>query len=132
MNELKTTLNGDINSICEHINSHGHRFNNVEDDFNRLRHSADLRLTGLPYNENENLLEVFEKIAATLNYDTTASVNIPLIERIPIRIKLINIMIPSHTIIFHFSTQAHKQIFYTRYLEKLPAKLYIFAVPNGI
>lgn len=112
----------DIDSIKEKLNTHNQRINNNEDDINRLKNMADLRVTGIPYIQNENLMETFEKIAAVLNYDTSASINKPMIERVPIKDKITKAMIPSNTIILHFATQAHKQMFYTRCIQQIPAK----------
>lgn len=131
LNELKSKLVNDIDTIKEQLKSHSLRFDNTTDDLNRIKYIADLRMTGLPYSQNENLMDKFMIIATALKYDTTVSVNVPLIERVPMRNKVTNTMIPSHTIILHFATQAHKQMFYSRYIEQIPLKLDVFALPNG-
>lgn len=120
--ELKTSLGGDIDTLKQHMNEHKQRLDNNEDDINRLKLSADLRLNGIPFNQGENLIELFRVIATAIGYDTSISNNMPLMKRMPVRNKITGTMIESSIITLHFSSVQHKQHFYSLYLSKMPLK----------
>lgn len=122
INDLRSTFNTDIDAIKIHIKDHKHRLDINEDDINRLKLSADLRMNGIPYSQNENVVELFHKIAKIIGYDSTIMTNVPLIKRIPVRNKTTGNMVESSIISFHFSSIQHKQLFYSMYLNKMPLK----------
>lgn len=131
IDELKSQCGTEIGTLKEHMANHKQRLDNSEDDINRLRLSADLRIVGIPFNQTENLIEIFHKIAAEIGYDCSIDTNIPFIKRIPIRNKTTGIMIESHTITLHFVSTQHKQHFYSLYLSKMPLKSESFGMQKG-
>lgn len=120
--DLKTKLSSDVESLKEQVAEHTQRLNNNEDDINRLKLSADLRLNGIPFSKDENLAQLFNTIAAEIGYDTTTNSNVPLLKRIPIRNKITGSMVESPIISLHFASPHHKQQFYSTYLSKMPLK----------
>lgn len=118
--DFKSQIQADINTLKGNINEHTQRLTNNEDDINRLRINADLRLIGVPFMQGENLIDMFHKIAATIGYDSALSSNMPFIKRILIRNKITGTMIESHVISIHFTSMQLKQQFYSLYLSKLP------------
>lgn len=122
VDELKSKLSTDIDSIKNHISEHKQRLDNNEDDIKRLKLSADLRLNGIPFKENENFIELFHKIAITIGYDCSNNVNVPFMKRILMRNKLTGKMTESSTISLHFSSIQQKEHFYSMYLSKMPLK----------
>lgn len=103
---------------------------NTEDDINRLKLAADLRLIGFPCVQNENLFESFTKIAAIIGYDTSLHISVPMIERVPIRNRLTGLFTPSATILLHLTSVQVKQYFYSLYLGKMPIKPEAFGLPS--
>lgn len=120
--DMKITLSGDIDTLKQHVSEHKQRLDINDDDINRLKLNADLRLNGIPFNQGENLVELFHKIAAAIGYDSKNSNNVPLMKRIPVRNKVTGIMIDSSIISLCFSSHHHKQVFYSLYLNKMPLK----------
>lgn len=122
VDDLNTKVSSEIESLKQHVTEHNQRLDNNDDDINRLKLSADLRMNGIPFVQGENLAELFQKIAATIGYDSSNNSNVPLIKRIPVRDKVSGNMIDSSIISFHFSSIQHKQFFYSLYLNKMPLK----------
>lgn len=127
--DLKTSFNGLQTKVCTEIDAlnsqvkdHNQRLDNNTDDINRMKFSADLRLNGIPYDKNENLIELFHKIASTIGYNSSINQNVPLLKRMPIRNKITGTMVESSIITFHFATIQHKQQFYSLYLKNMPLK----------
>lgn len=129
--QFKTAVGTDIVSIRSRIQENSKRIDNTEDDINRLKLANDLRLIGFPYIQNENLFDLFAKIATIIGYDTTLHISVPIIERVPIHNKATGTLMPSSTILFHFTSSQIKQHFYTLYLNKMPLKPEQFGLPQG-
>lgn len=66
-----------VNEISDKVANLDTRINNVEKDFLRLSHMNELKLAGIPVTENENLSNVFIKIANIIGYDISNATNIP-------------------------------------------------------
>lgn len=128
--DLKTKLSTDVDALKAHITEHKQRLDNTDDDINRLKLSADLRLNGIPFSQNENLVEIFHKIAASIGYDSTDSTSVPLMKRIPIRNKTTGTMVESSITTLHFTSMQHKQLFYSMYLSKMPLKAETIGLPK--
>lgn len=64
MDDFKFNISAGISSINERLNSHEQRLDNNEDDINRLRYANDLRLTGIPHVQNENLVQIYQTLSA--------------------------------------------------------------------
>lgn len=107
------------------------KLNGMEDDIQRLRYACDLRLTGIPYSHNENLLDIYNTLSTIIGFDTSNTAFTPILERLPIRNKATGVMIASSTILIHFSSIQHKNWFYSLYLNKMPLKGETFGLQNG-
>lgn len=130
VDEFKSAIGNDIDTIKIHIQEHSKRLDNTDDDINRLKLAADLRVIGFPYTQNENLFELFSNIASIIGYDYASHISVPLMERIPIRNKTTGVLMPSPTILFHFTSVHIKQHFYALYLNKMPLKPESFGLPK--
>lgn len=130
VDDFKSKINSDITAINDTLASHSQRLDNTEDDINRLRYANDLRLTGIPYVQNENLVEIFSKLASIINYDCSSTACIPILERLPTRNRATGIMIASPTILLHFTSTQQKQWFYSLYLNKMPLKSSLFGLQS--
>lgn len=120
VDEFKTRVGSDISEIKKQLNEHEQRFENTDDDFERLKLSQDLRVIGIAFKDNENLIELFNKIASKIGFNIEQCSTVPSLERIPVRNKTTKQMIPSNTILIHFAIQRQKQLFYSCYLNKMP------------
>lgn len=128
--EFKQNISENISSIHGRLNSHEQRLANSEDDINRLKYACDLRLTGIPHSQNENLVSIFNTLSSIIGFDCSNNAAIPFIERIPFRHKTTGIMTASPTILFHFTSIQFKQWFYSLYLNKMPLKGEVFGFQN--
>lgn len=129
---LKSDLNNDVDSIKNHIAKHTERMDNNEDDINRLKLIADLKLIGVPFKQNENLFETFNKIAAAIGYNSSLGANMPFVKRILMRNKATGTMIESHVISLHFTSIQHKNHFYSLYLKHMPLKPELLGLGQNI
>lgn len=59
--DFKSKISDNVMAIIERLDSHVQRLDNNKDDINRLRYANDLRVTGIPFAQNENLFEIFCK-----------------------------------------------------------------------
>lgn len=120
VNDLNAKVSNDVGEIKIQLSEHLIRIENTEDDIERLKIANDLRVSGIPVKDNENLLDSFRSIASEIGFDVGAQPNPTSIERIPILNKVTGAIIPSNTIMIHFVTTRCKQQFYSFYLNKMP------------
>lgn len=132
VDDLKSKFVTDIDAIKNHITEHTNRLNCNEDDINRLKLCADLRLNGIPFNSSENLIDLFHKIAAAIGFDSNNNANVPFMKRMPIRNKLTGAMVESSIIMLHFASVQQKQHFYSLYLKKMPLKPECIGLPKEL
>lgn len=132
IDDLKSKCTTEIDSLKNHMANHKQRLDDSDDDINRLKLSADLRVNGFAFNKEENLSNLFLKMAALIDYDCSNVANIPFIRRIPIRDKTTSIMIESNTITFHFMSSQQKQHFYSLYRNKMPLKPEAFGLSKDV
>lgn len=118
--DLEKKVINDVNEIKLQLNNHTQRIDNNEDDLQRVQLSQDLRLTGFAHKDNENLLDIFNKIANEIGFEMSAGTSAPTLERIPIKNRTTGRFMPSSTIIIHFALRHQKQMFYSHYLNKMP------------
>lgn len=59
INDFKSELSTEITALKGQITEHAQRLNNNDDDINRLKLIADLRIIGVQFKQNENLVELF-------------------------------------------------------------------------
>lgn len=98
------------------------RINNTEDDIQRVRLNLDLKVTGLVYKNDENLNELFLKLSSEIDFNPNSMACTPTLDRIPIKNKTTGQMMSSNIIIIHFAILKHKQLFYSKYISKMPLK----------
>lgn len=98
------------------------RMTHIEKDIERIAHLNQLKLIGIPFTDNENLVNVFTKLANVIGYDITNPSNIPSLARVITRNKTTNSMALSQTIIMKFAAIHMKDAFYSLYLRLLPNK----------
>lgn len=120
VDEFKSNITCEMTEIKAQLSENTQRIENTEDDIQRLKRSQDLRLTGFPPKENENLLEYLKQIAKEIAYDSFSETHVLLMERIPVKNKTTGQMMQSNTIIIQFTALRHKQQFYIHYLNKMP------------
>lgn len=94
----------------------------MERNFQGLARINELKLMGIPLSDNENLTELFSKIANIIGYDITNTLNIPSMTRAMIRSKTSGEFVPSQIIIMKFIATHIKENFYSLYLRLLPKK----------
>lgn len=97
VDEFKSQVGSEMNVIKVQLNEHKQRFENNDDDFERMKRNQDLRITGIIYKDNENLIEICKKIAVEIGFNIEQCSSMPTLERIPIRNKTTGQMIPSNT-----------------------------------
>lgn len=116
-------LNEEINSIRQQINeSSKPSVSSVNNDFDRLMLINDLKVVGIPYRDDENLHDVFTKIAAIIGYDTTNPTSIPYMRRIITRSQTSNQNAFSKIITLKFIAIHIKEHFYGLYLNTIKNK----------
>lgn len=120
MDSFSSNVTHELSSLKSEIIKHDQRINNNTDDIDRIQLLNQLRVTGVPSSENEDLKLVFDKIAIEIGYDNNDPNGIPLIRRIPLRKN--GLTIGSNTIILYFVAQHFKDKFYSLYLHKAPLK----------
>lgn len=120
VDEFKCNITADITSVNKCITEHTNRLDNVEDDIQRMQRNLELRLIGFMHKDNENLLDLFDKIATVINFDCRSCTNAPTLERLLIKNRITGLMMPAHTIMIQCATQKQKQTFYSLYLNNVP------------
>lgn len=122
VNEFQTKIASDIDSVKLQLNKHADRLDNTEDDIQRVQLSQDVRIVGFAVKENENLCEIFRKVADEIGFACGENTIMPAIERMSTKNHTTGQMVPSPTIIIHFASLRQKQLFYSLYLNKMPLK----------
>lgn len=125
MDNFSSNVKNQISELKTELINHNNRITNNENDIDRVTLLNQLRLTGLPAKENENLKNIFDKIAAEIGYNTDEPNSQPVLKRIPYRKN--GILSGSNTIIMYFVAQHFKDKFYSLYLQKAPLKPDIFS-----
>lgn len=120
VNEFHSKIGAEIVEIKSQVNEHATRIENNEDDIERIRLSYDLRLVGIPVHNDENLHALFLRLATIIGFVIDEHTNTSTIERMNMRNKTTNQLMPSETILIHFAVLRQKQIFYSHYLNKMP------------
>lgn len=95
-----------------------------------MQRCNDIRITGFPVKENENLSDLFTSIAKEIGFEIDQQFCTPSIERIPIKNRTTGAIIKSQTILVHFTTLKQKQTFYSYYLNNMPLKPMKFGLPE--
>lgn len=131
VNNFQSKINVDMDEIKLQLSNHAQRMDVTEDDVQRIHLSNDLRLTGFAAIENENLLELFNKISVAIDFVTDTGSNLPILERLPIKNKTTGEIMQSRTVLIHFAQRRNKQIFYSCYLNKMPLDPTKFGLPEG-
>lgn len=112
VNQFQDKITSDINSMNVLLNSHTDRLDNTDDDIQRVQLSQDVRLVGFAVKENENLFEIFRKIADEIGFAIADNVSLPTIERMPTKNHATGQMMMSPNILIHFNSIRQKQRFF--------------------
>lgn len=118
--EFQTKITSDMDAINLTLKNHADRLDNNEDDVQRVQLSQDVRLVGFAVKENENLIEIYRKVAEEIGFATTDNIGVPTIERLSTKNHTTGQIMLSPTILIHFTSLRQKQIFYSLYLNKMP------------
>lgn len=110
-NELNT-INKEIIICKEAIKSN-------ENDVDRMLLMNNLKITGIPHTENENLNELFLKIASIIKYDVNQQTNIPLLRRIMSKNITAGHITFTSIIIAQFIAPHIRDAFYSKYIANL-------------
>lgn len=129
VDSFKEKIGEDIVIIRNQITEQSFRIDNTEDDIQRIKLAADLRLTGFPARENENLIDLFCAIESEIGCEGFVNTN-PFLERVHMRNITTGQFIASSTVIIHFASVRHKQVFYSHYLNAMPLKAEKFGFPK--
>lgn len=139
-NELKASIQSEIDRIDKKIDSVQQqyvteltdlrssvnhcvdRMNYSQDDFARIAKSNALKLSGLAHSTNENLQEIFIKIAQLIGFDVSTATNIPEMARLSKRNRDTNEQLPIPTVIMKFVAKHIRDKFYGLYISRLPSK----------
>lgn len=129
VDEFKSNVSSELTEINTKLTNHEQRLINNEDDVQRIKRSNDLRIVGFPFQPQENLLDIFEKVSNEIGFNTSQVST--SIERIFMRNRITGEMEHSKTIMVHFALQNHKRLFYSHYLNKMPLKPEKFRLPES-
>lgn len=128
--EFNSKISDDISGIKLQLNEHTQRLDNTDDDIQRMRLSQDLRLTGFAHKENENLLDLFFQMATIIEFAIDERSGAPTLERRQFKNRTTGQFMPSATILIHFAISRQKEMFYSRYLKKMPLDPVKFGLPS--
>lgn len=131
VDDFNNKVSAEIVNIKSHLNAQNVRVDNLEDDMQRIKLRNDLRLTGFAFKDNENLLEVFNKVANVIEFAMDDKFVPPTLERPQFKNRLTGQLMTSDTILLHFAVTRQKEMFYTRYLTKMPLESTKFGLPTG-
>lgn len=81
VNAIETNVSKQISELKADFDSCVNRLNNTEDDLIRISKLNELKINGIAYTANENLVEIFNSIAKLIGYDTSNGINMPEIFR---------------------------------------------------
>lgn len=122
VDEFKAEITDELLDVKKQLASHSQRIENTEDDIERIKRSHDLRITGFPVKDNENLLHIYGTIAKEIGYETS--------KRIPVKNRTTGEMMKSATMLMHFGALKQKESFYSYYLNKMPLNPEKFGLPK--
>lgn len=118
--QLRSKVSCDVNEIENILHEHTTRIENNEDDLERMQLNSDLRISGFPVRDGENLLDLYHYISSEIGYDSNFQTYPTSIERVPMLNRATGLQMPSTTIMIHFAAPRLKQMFYSLYLNKMP------------
>lgn len=119
VNEATGTLAKQIKSVDLAVTSCTNRLNATERDFDRIKLMNEVKIIGIPPASNENLDEVFMKLATVIGFNTSTAINIPTTKRLLIRDKVSGERTPSKILVAKFAAPHIKDTFYSLYLNKI-------------
>lgn len=118
--EFNTKINDELKHVKSQLSIHSERIDNNDDDYQRAQRNHDLRVTGFEANVNEDLYDIFKRIAAAIGFVIGPNTAMPSIERVHLYNKTTNKSTPTKTMLLHFAILRQKQQFYSMYLSKMP------------
>lgn len=140
-NELKTEFQAKINQLNEKIDANQDNVqkqineiqakvtqcieqkNDTDDDFlKRLTKLNELKISGIAYRNNENLVEIFSEIAKLVQFNLNNLNNVPSLIRTYKWNKTTNTNTPTSIVIVKFIATHIRNDFYRLYLNKIATK----------
>lgn len=125
INELKSN----VTQCMEHTTD-------TDDEMQRIMKLNELKISGIAYQNEEKLNEIFTEIAKLVQFDLTNVNNVPSLTRIYKRNKTTNTNSPTPIVIVKFIATHIRNDFYRLYLNKIAAKQPItsdnIGLPSGI
>lgn len=85
MDSFALNVTSQISLMETKLTKHDTRLDNNEDDIEKVILLNQLRIIGLPFNENENLNDFFMNLSKAIGYSTETQASIPSLRRIPYR-----------------------------------------------
>lgn len=129
-------MQSQINELKSSVTQCVEQANGVDDDLQRISRLNELKISGIIHKNDENLNEIFKKIANLVQFDLSDSHNMPTLERIFKRNHTTNTNAPTQIILVKFIANHIRNDFYSRYLNKIAAKKPIMSqnidLPEGI
>lgn len=123
IDELSNNLNTRILQLEVANSNQNINIAKAQNDIDRLAISNELRIAKVPFNTNENLVEIFKKIATLIQFDISNPAHIPSLRRLPVKNRLNGDFTHTGTILVQFVASHIKSVFYGLYLNKIPIKL---------
>lgn len=112
---LSTAVNTRIDAIVKICKDNVARINTIEDKLQQQVKLSELRVNGIPWRSNENLDDIFLKIATVLDYDASNRNMLPIAFRLTQRYGIQNTK--NGTILLQFLAPHIKQMFYSFFID---------------
>lgn len=127
---VETDMSNQIHSIKNDVGNCINQMHTTTDDFHRITKLNELRINGIPFDKDENLLNIYTEIAKSIEFDPNMPLHLPTLMRTYRRDLTTKLMLPSSTIIVKFVAKQIRDMFYSCYLKKIANKQSI--TPNNI
>lgn len=130
MDSFQTDISNRVSCFETELDDHNKRLTNNEDDIDRVTLLSQLRITGYPYKDDENLNDLFTTIANEIGYSMIEPSKVPMLRRLPFTKN--GITSGSNTILMYFVAQHYKDNFYSLYLHRAPLKPESLGMPSNM
>lgn len=117
--DISTSLEAKISELSADLKYCSNRVEDAESDFDRIRLLNEIKIIGIEPAANEQLDEIFAKIANFFAFDLSIPTNIPIVKRLQLRDRKNGTVTNSKVIIAKFIAPHVKEAFYSLYLKKV-------------
>lgn len=104
----------------------------TDDDLQRMAKLNELKISGIAYNNQENLNDIFSNIAKLVQFDLSIVNNVPSITRITKWNTATKTSVPTSIVIVKFVANHIRNDFYSLYMNKIAAKQLIMSENIGL